>query len=127
MDQNPYTKFEHYFGDSEDTIISKDQWVPLSAKNHMNIPHLKEKLYQSVLDEKVQADGTIVTNARHYEALRRAEESLAAVLQGMDTGVTSDFIAMDIRQALHYLGEITGQISTEDLLGNIFSNFCIGK
>lgn len=127
MDQNPYTKFEHYFGEGAATLITPAQWIPLSAKNGMNIPHLKDQLYQSVLDERVKADGTIVTNARHYEALRRAEESLAAVLQGMDTGVTSDFIAMDIRQALHYLGEITGQISTEDLLGNIFGKFCIGK
>jgi len=127
MDQNPYTQYTHYFGESSTVQITPEQWIPLSAKNKMNIPHLKDQLYQAVLREQVQVDGSIVTNARHYEALRRAESSLAAVLQGMDSQVTSDFIAMDIRQALHYLGEITGQISTEDLLGNIFGKFCIGK
>ncbi len=126
MDLNPYTEFKHYFGE-EDTLIPHSSWVPLSAKNGMNIPHLKEKLYQAILEEKVQIDGTIVSNARHYDALRQADESLGAVLRGMDMGVTSDFIAMDIRQSLHYLGLITGEISTDDLLGNIFSNFCIGK
>lgn len=127
MDQNPYTQYTHYFGDSPEPLITPEQWIPLSAKNKMNIPHLKDQLYQVVLSEQVQLDGSIVTNVRHYEALRRAEESLAAVLQGMDNGVTSDFIAMDIRQALYYLGEITGQISSDDLLGNIFGKFCIGK
>lgn len=128
MDLNPYTTFEHYFDTPDaEPLISKEQWIPLSAVSKMNIPHLKEKLYQSVLNESVKIDSTIVSNARHYEALRKAEESLAAVLMGMDTAVTSDFIAMDIRQSLHFLGEITGEISTDDLLSNIFSNFCIGK
>jgi tRNA modification GTPase len=93
----------------------------------MNIPHLKEKLYQAVLDRKVSAGDTIVSNVRHYDALRLAHESLQATLTGLDTGVTSDLIALDIRRGLHHLGEITGEISTDDLLGNIFSNFCIGK
>lgn len=127
MDLNPYTKFEHYFGEETELSIPKENWVALSAANKMNVPYLKRKLFDSVLQEKVQLDGTVVTNIRHYEALRKSEESLAAVLKGMHEGVTSDFIAMDIRQALHFLGEITGQISTDDLLGNIFSNFCIGK
>ena len=72
-------------------------------------------------------ESTVVSNIRHYEALKRSHQSLDDVLQGMDQGITSDFIAMDIRQALHFLGEITGEISTEDLLGNIFGKFCIGK
>jgi len=72
-------------------------------------------------------DNTIVTNSRHFEALRGADESLQAVLTGMESGITSDFIAMDIRRALQHLGEITGEVSTDDLLGNIFGRFCIGK
>jgi len=107
--------------------IAQFEWVPVSAINKMNIPHLKEKLYEAVISDKVSLDETIVTNARHFQALQRADQSLADVLKGMDQSVTSDFIAMDIRQALHHLGEITGEISTDDLLGNIFANFCIGK
>ena len=72
-------------------------------------------------------DQTIVSNSRHYDALYKADEALDAVLTGLSTGVTGDFIAMDIRQALHHLGEITGEISTDDLLDSIFSRFCIGK
>ncbi len=142
MDLNPYTKFEQYFPQQEaevrktnDTPLEPrnpgtpepNQWVPISALNQMNIDYLKDKLYQSVISQQVSMDDAVVSNIRHYEALQKAYDSLTAVLQGMDTGVTSDFVAMDIRQALHYLGEITGEISTDDLLGNIFSNFCIGK
>ncbi len=93
----------------------------------MNIPFLKEKLYESVISEQVQLDSTVVSNVRHYEALRKASESLDDVLHAMDSGITSDFVAMDIRRALAFLGEITGEISTDDLLGNIFGKFCIGK
>lgn len=102
-------------------------WVHISAKTGINILHLKEKLYEAVLNEDVKTDHTIVSNARHYEALEKAYQALDAVMTGMQTGITSDFIAMDIRRALHHLGEITGEISTDDLLGNIFGRFCIGK
>jgi tRNA modification GTPase len=69
----------------------------------------------------------MVTNLRHYQNLTQTFDSLQRVLNGLDSGITGDFLAMDIRQALHYLGEITGTITTEDLLDNIFSKFCIGK
>ena len=130
MDLNPYTTFEHYFPDSDSTTttpLSKSSWVPVSAINKMNIEYLKEKLYDAVVNEKVQADQTVVSNTRHFEALSHAYQSLTAVLDGLDSGITSDFIAMDIRQALHYLGLITGEVTTDDLLGNIFGKFCIGK
>lgn len=145
MDLNPHTKFEHYFEGTEDmgqktedgglqtedaeflSTVSEAQWVPISALEKMNIGFLKEKLYQSVLTEQVQVDSTIVSNARHFEALKKASESLDDVLHAMDSGITSDFVAMDIRRALAFLGEITGEISTDDLLGNIFGKFCIGK
>jgi tRNA modification GTPase len=73
------------------------------------------------------ANETILTNIRHVEALQKTADALARVLDGIHNPVTSDYLAMDIRQALHYLGEITGAISTDDLLENIFSKFCIGK
>ncbi len=124
MDLNPYTKPEDYY---KEGLISKENLIPISAKNQMNIDFLKEKLYTTVIDNPQLMDQTIVTNTRHFDALNNTNESLHAVLQGMDSGVSSDFIALDIRQALHHLGTITGEISTDDLLGNIFSNFCIGK
>ena len=75
----------------------------------------------------VKTGDVMVTNLRHYQNLLQTIESLDHVLTGMNTHVTGDFLAMDIRQALHYLGEITGTITTDDLLDNIFSKFCIGK
>ena len=123
MDLNPYTKPEQFYS----THINANNLITASAKNQMNIPYLKEKLYEAVITNQVQLDNTIVSNARHYDALNKSNNSLTDVLRGMKEGITPDFIAMDIRQALHYLGEITGEISTDDLLGNIFGKFCIGK
>jgi tRNA modification GTPase len=101
--------------------------LPVSAKNQMNIEYLKEKLYDTAIGEGVTTESTVVTNARHHDALRRADEALADVLHSLETGITGDFVAMDIRRSLACLGEITGEIGVEDLLGNIFSKFCIGK
>jgi tRNA modification GTPase len=69
----------------------------------------------------------LVSNIRHVEALQNTLDSLERVLYGIDNPITSDFLSMDIRQALHFLGEITGTVTTDDLLENIFSKFCIGK
>ncbi|GJM32382.1 MAG: tRNA modification GTPase MnmE [Saprospiraceae bacterium] len=124
MDRNPYAKAKDFL---DPTTADQHTWVPVSALNRMNIGYLKELLYQSVVDEKVKLDSTIVSNARHYAALQQAYESLDTVQKGLDSGITSDFIAMDIRRGLAYLGEITGEVSTDDLLGNIFGRFCIGK
>jgi tRNA modification GTPase len=124
MDLNPYTQPTSYY---KEGLISEENLITTSAKNQMNIDYLKDLLFNTVVDNPHLMDQTIVTNTRHYDALNKTDQSLDAVLKGMDNGVTSDFIAMDIRQALHHLGEITGEISTDDLLGNIFSNFCIGK
>lgn len=107
--------------------IEHSSLIPVSAKNLMNIGYLKEKLFDLAIGEGIQTEGTVVTNARHYDALQRADNALTDVLTGLDTGVTGDFIAMDIRRALNFLGEITGEIGVEDLLGNIFGKFCIGK
>ncbi|MCU0347866.1 MAG: tRNA uridine-5-carboxymethylaminomethyl(34) synthesis GTPase MnmE [Saprospiraceae bacterium] len=121
---------DFFFGNSrpiESPITNHESLITLSAKNGMNVPYLKEKLYNAVVSQKVNSEGTIVTNARHLEALQKAQSSLDDVLQGLAAGVTSDFVAMDIRRALAFLGEILGEVSTEDLLGNIFGKFCIGK
>jgi tRNA modification GTPase len=107
--------------------LHPENWIPISAINKMNLGLLRDKLYEAAVGAELSLDNTIVTNVRHYDALRRASASLDDVLRGMAEGVTSDFVAMDIRQALYHLGEITGEISTDDLLGNIFGKFCIGK
>ena len=101
--------------------------VEVSAKEKQHIDELKQKIYDSTVKYQLSGDETLVTNIRHLEALQKTEAALSRVLAGIDTQVTSDFLAMDIKQALHYLGEITGAVTTDDLLDNIFSKFCIGK
>ena len=101
--------------------------MSISAKAGTNISELREHLVELVMGDFDMANETIVTNARHVEALDRTSESLDKALNGLNTGITADFVAMDIRQGMHHLGTITGDISTDDLLGNIFSKFCIGK
>ena len=131
MDLNPYTKWEHYASATAPTEgipgVSEHNWIPISARNSMNIEYLKDRLYEEVIAGGLHQASTIVSNARHYEALRQSYQALEAVQAGMQQGITADFVAMDIRRALFHLGEITGEISTEDLLGNIFGRFCIGK
>jgi len=107
--------------------LQAEQVIPVSAKNQMNIEFLKEQIFQAVSGGAVSLENTVVTNVRHYEALGQADAALAEVLQGLDTGVTGDFIAQDIRRALYALGEITGEIGVEEVLGSIFGKFCIGK
>jgi tRNA modification GTPase len=99
----------------------------ISAAHHEGIEELKSRILEVFHIDRVQPGDVLVTNLRHYENLRQTNESLQRVLDGMDRLVTGDFLAMDIRQALHFLGEITGEITTDDLLANIFSKFCIGK
>lgn len=124
MDLNPYTKPEEYY---KEGLISAENIITTSALNKMNIEALKEHLYRTVIDHPELMDQTIVSNTRHYDALHKAYEALSAVLNGLQSGITGDFVAMDIRQALHFLGEITGEIHTDDLLESIFTRFCIGK
>jgi len=75
----------------------------------------------------VHEDQTLVTNLRHYQSLKETQQALGDVLGGIEKAVSNDLLALDIRTALHHLGEITGEITTDDLLENIFSKFCIGK
>jgi tRNA modification GTPase len=107
--------------------LSNLSLIPVSAKNQMNIEYLKEKLFETTVGEGVSLESTVVTNARHHDALRRADAALADVLVGLDANVTGDFVAQDIRRSLAYLSEITGSVGVEDILGSIFSRFCIGK
>jgi tRNA modification GTPase len=100
--------------------------LPISAKTHSGIEALKQRLMDVVKKEEVKND-IIITNLRHYEALRHASASLHQVLTGLDLRLSGELLAFDIRKALYHLGEITGEVTTDDLLANIFSKFCIGK
>jgi tRNA modification GTPase len=99
----------------------------ISAKEHSGIDELKKRLLQKAVTGEINTEDTIVTNARHYEALQKLQSTLAEVKNGMDQNIPGDLLAIDIRQCLHYLGEITGEITNEDQLDYIFSKFCIGK
>ncbi|NBU52622.1 MAG: tRNA uridine-5-carboxymethylaminomethyl(34) synthesis GTPase MnmE [Chitinophagia bacterium] len=124
MDLNPYVKPDSFY---KEGLINNENLIPVSAKNQMNIEALKNLLYEKVIQNPEMLNETIVSNNRHYEALQKASESLRDVLGGLGSGLTGDFISIDIRKALYHLGEITGEIHTDDLLDSIFSRFCIGK
>ena len=103
------------------------QQIPISAKHSQHIDTLIEELAAISQGKIADGDEVIITNIRHYESLLRAYENLERVSAGLKSQIPSDLIAMDIRQVLHYLGEITGEITTDEILGSIFSKFCIGK
>lgn len=99
----------------------------LSARENLHLEVLKEKMVDVVLQGVVQPESTIVTNARHFHALRETDQSLSDIRTGLASHLPGDLLALDIRRCLHYLGEITGEVTTDDQLDYIFSKFCIGK
>jgi len=99
----------------------------ISAKKKIGLEELKTKLGEAIEKERLNSEDVIITNIRHYEALTKVSESLGRVVEGLKSGIPEDLIAIDIRQAINYLGEITGEITTDEILENIFKNFCIGK
>ncbi|WP_054851365.1 tRNA uridine-5-carboxymethylaminomethyl(34) synthesis GTPase MnmE [Olleya sp. ITB9] len=99
----------------------------LSAKTGQGVEELKNKLIGFVNTGALRNNETIVTNTRHYDSLLKAFEEIQKVKAGLEMGLSGDLMAIDIRQALYHFGEITGEITSDDLLGNIFANFCIGK
>lgn len=126
----PFIKVGNKLDAADHALVKKlkqEGFIFISAKHKDHIEALKEKILSLFEVANVKTGDVMVTNLRHYQNLLQTNESLTRVLEGMDTSVTGDFLAMDIRQSLHYLGEITGSITTEDLLENIFSKFCIGK
>ncbi len=107
--------------------LMKQDFQFISATKKTNLKALEEKILDKFHVDKIKQGDVVVTNTRHYQSLQDTHDALGRVLKGMDERVTGDFLAMDVRNALHHLGLITGQITTEDLLGNIFGKFCIGK
>lgn len=99
----------------------------ISARTHHHVGLLKERLVDAVLQGRVSTEGALVTNARHYAALQQVASSLDDIQLGLDNRIPGDLLALDIRRCLHYLGEITGEVTNEDQLDYIFSKFCIGK
>lgn len=112
---------------SDNRQQTTDNILFISAKSKTGIEELKSEILRKVNLHAINTDDVLISNIRHLEALQKTQESLNRVLENIDNPVTSDFLAMDIKQALYYLGEITGQVTTDDLLETIFSKFCIGK
>ena len=116
---------------SNSVLVAFQEALPdvilMSAKNHDGLSELEKALLNIIGLDQANASGTLVTNIRHYQQLVQTQETLIGVLNALKTGLTGDLIAQDLRHALHHLGEITGQISNDDLLKNIFGKFCIGK
>jgi tRNA modification GTPase len=120
-------KLDKAKNDIKEAILKIKGSVLISAYTKDKLDDLKERILEVVNLDNFKTGDTIVTNIRHYDNLIKTRDALNDVLTGLDKNVTGDFLAMDIRQSLHYLGEITGEITTDDLLANIFSKFCIGK
>lgn len=138
--QDPYKDFvwlQQYAGKVMTVSTKYDQWNaaagaqhilnPVSAKTGYGIAEIKKQLFQKAVGESVQVESTVVTNARHYAALKEVQQSLQDIKNGLDDHLPGDLLALDIRRCLYWLGEITGEVTNEDKLDYIFSKFCIGK
>jgi tRNA modification GTPase len=104
-----------------------DNVITISAKENTEVDVLKDKLYESSVNNDVNTDNTVVTNARHLQALLKMKESIASIKEGLDQCISGDLLAIEIRTCLFHLGDITGEVTNEDKLDFIFSKFCIGK
>ena len=111
----------------DQSVLNGLDCIQISASEGDNLEGLTHKIIELTNSKQSQEQQIVVTNIRHFEALTKAENSIEEVSSGLELGIPGDLVAIDIRQALHFLGEITGEISTDELLGNIFSKFCIGK
>lgn len=120
-------KIDQSENNREDEYGNFENIIFISAKIKTHLHQLRNKLVLPFKNGNLIPDETIVSNARHLESLEKTNAALVNVLEGIEKKVTNDFVATDIRYALNHLGEITGEITTNDLLENIFSKFCIGK
>jgi tRNA modification GTPase len=127
IDKGEETALRSKFDRSAGQGVDSSRLLLISAKQGLHVELLKERLVDLVLGGQVSGDTTIVTNARHYHALQEILRSLLDIRNGLDNHLPGDLLALDIRRCLQYVGEITGEVSNEDLLDYIFSKFCIGK
>ena len=107
--------------------LPQAQSLQISAKSAIGIDTLQQRICALAALPHNDANEVIVTNARHYAALRSARQAIERAIDGLRNGLSGDFVSQDIRETMHYLGEITGEITPNDILGTIFSHFCIGK
>jgi tRNA modification GTPase len=112
---------------SQFPLHHNEKLVFIAAKNRSNLDQLIQMMKETIDLKTIGTGDIIVSNARHYEALTLAYNAIKLVIEGLKTGISGDFLAQDIRECLHYLGEITGEITTDEVLGHIFKHFCIGK
>ena len=108
-------------------LRQREDVVRISAQDGENLDGLRTRLIDFLAERRVSSEGTVVTNVRHHSSLLHTQTALDSTLEGLNNGISHDFLAQDIRHALYHLGAITGQITNDDLLDNIFSKFCIGK
>jgi len=108
-------------------LKENERIISLSAEKRENIEGLTSLLLDIINIGSIKHQDVLISNIRHYNALNSASESLTRVSEGLSSSLPSDLLAQDIREALHFLGEITGEVTTDEVLGNIFKNFCIGK
>ena len=101
--------------------------IYISARDKINTEELQKALVVAAQLPEINAGDVVVNNVRHYEALQKAKKAITRVIDGLESGISGDFLSQDIRECMHFLGEITGQISNDEILGNIFGKFCIGK
>jgi tRNA modification GTPase trmE len=126
IDTTVRQQWKQFFDTIKDAHAST-QHLFLSAAKQTGIAELESQLITAAQLPETGDNNIIVTNARHYEALHHAHNAIVRVQDGLASNLSGDFLSQDIRECMHYLGEITGQISTDEILGNIFSKFCIGK
>ena len=103
--------------------------MEISAKDSMGIEEMEDRIYSYIVEEKVEdsSERIIITNIRHKTALEKTKDAIRSIFETIDGGLPMDLISVDLKEALDSLSEITGEISSEDVLDHIFGNFCVGK
>lgn len=127
-----FNKIDKIAGDERDVLNQlfeqfEGERIYISARERINTDGLQKALIEAAQLPEINLGDVVVSNIRHYEALQNAHSAICRVIDGLDSGISGDFLSQDIRECMHFLGEITGQISNDEILGNIFGKFCIGK
>lgn len=127
-----FNKIDKITNDERDVLTQlfeqfEGERIYISARERVNTDGLEKALIKAAQLPEINPGDVVVSNVRHYEALQNAHSAICRVIDGLDSGISGDFLSQDIRECMHFLGEITGQISNDEILGNIFGKFCIGK
>ena len=107
--------------------LSPTRTIAISARNRLGLPEITAALAATAAAHTADTSATLVTNLRHYQALQKALEALTRAREALLAGVSTEFVTQDIREALHHIGEICGEVTSEEVLATVFSRFCIGK